>query len=747
MKKLRRSHNPPVIAENILKRLFPDGNEHTPLGDFEEVYFVIRNEKSALKADLWYWMQLLLSMKSYIAGIILWNMLMFNNYLKTALRNFYKQKTLSFINIFGLSVGLACSILITLYMKHEISYDKFHKNADNIFRITTEYTKSSFKIPKTPFAMGPALKNEFPEVVYSVRIIESFPFVSYEDKSFNEKKCFYADNEIFKMFTFPLSKGNQETALKDPNTVVLTKKISIKYFGEDDPIGKILKIKNSDHKVTGVLEEIPGNSHLQFEILISYATIDRGARDDGHRNSNDYTYILLSENCSVQNFEKNLEIYKNKYLDGELLQFRKYYLQPLKEIHLNSDFEFGLASQGNYNRIYLLSGIAFFILLIACINFINLSIGSSSVRIKEIGIRKVMGAVRSQLIRQFWGEVFLLTFFALISGLILARLSLSAFNTLAGRDISFYFNLSTLGLIAGLLLISGIIAGCVPALLLSSLKPAEIFGGKLKISDSGIFSKILIMIQFSLSIIFIISTIVINGQINYVKSRHNFLNGENVITIPLYSLYSVYKNNEKRNKVIETFKSNISNYGSIISASRSSYYCGYGGSTYGDNFEINGNKFYAEVYMTGYGYLKTFGLDLTEGRNFSSDFETDRKESILINETFAKELGWENPVGEKLQFKGHHMKRNPTIIGIVKDFHFEPLFLKIRPLILTIEPFLSNYFSIRIKADNLSDSIALIKTEWNKIFPEIPFDYTFLQDDMAELYNKEDKMGKIFGYS
>ena len=670
---------------------------------------------------------------------------MLKNYLKIAFRNLIRHKTFSLINISGLAIGMACCLLITIFVQDELSYDRFHENANRIYRIASEENRRGV-IANYPFVFSgipPILQSDYSEVLDYVRFDpRENVLISSEDKEFYEERLFYTDASVFDMFTFPLLKGDPKTALKEPYSLVLTQKMADKYFRGVDPVGQTLTVDNEkDYKITGVMENVPRNSHIKFDCLASIATLE--AQDPRYGKLwawNCYTYLLLPKDYSYPDLESKFPDFIRRHRGEKAVEAYTFYLQPLTRIHLHSHLGFEIEANGDIRYVYIFSAIAFFILLIACINFMNLSTARSAKRAKEVGLRKVLGAERSRLIKQFLGESLALSLVALPAAVALIELFLPAFNTLTGKELRIdYFGNSVvfLGLI-GILLFVGILSGTYPAFFLSAFRPAAVLKGRLKTgAGSSLFRKILVVVQFSISIVLIAGTIIITNQLDFIRDKKLGFDKDHVIVIP------VMRSGIGHN--FETFKRELLQSPNVQSVS---------GSTSVPSFVPTRSVFIPEGAEEGQrltlrnvlldiDFIQTFGMEIKEGRDFSRDFATDAKEAFIVNEAAVQEFGWESAVGKKLiDLEGPR----GSVIGVVKNFHFRSKHQKIEPLVFSLLPS-SRYvylISVKINPSNIRDTLSFLKSQWEKFSPEWPFEYFFLDDNYDRLYKSEERLRHVF---
>ncbi len=766
---------PPKIAELLLNRILPDESWETPLGDFEEYYNLLANKQGVGSAWCWYWGQVFKLMPEKIFNSIFWSITMFRNYLKTAVRNISKQKAFSLINIAGLSTGMTCCILLLFYINFELSYDKYHKNSGRIYRVAANFTNGGITsiLPCTPPPAGPALKRDFPEVINAVRFLPMpKSSVNYKDKSFYEEKIFFADNSVFDIFTFPIISGSSKNTLLTEFTAVITRETAEKYFGEENPVGKVMKINDRDsYTITGVIENLPENSHFTFDILCSFSTLNvqRGDQIENWSSALDYyTYILLQEKAAPNVLEQKFPVFMDTHMGSTLKSWSatmELFLQPLTSIHLHSNLEYEISGNSDIAYIFIFSVIAFFILLIACINFMNLATARSASRAREVGVRKVLGADRNKLIKQFLGESLIFSFISLAIALILVRLALPVLNSVSGSDFfpgtNFFSGMnSTSGfsgmqwLIPGffvLAVVVGLFAGSYPAFFLSAFQPVKTLQGSFKAgSGNAVFRNVLVFFQFFVSISLIISTGIIVKQLDYMKNRKLGFDKEHVVVLPFSDI------NVRRS--IKTLKNELKNYNRISGVAASFNVPGERpGAFYylPEGFAKNQSQI-METLNVDNDFIPSMGIELAAGRNFSHEFPADQRNSVIINETAAGRFGWTIVSGsEKNQITDYSPavgktisdgRSKKTVIGVLKDFHLTSLHKEIMPLYISSYRNYFNSISIRIKPGNISGTLNFIRGELKKIAPNSPFDYHFLDESFDRQYKADDKLSQIFKY-
>jgi putative ABC transport system permease protein len=680
---------------------------------------------------------------------------MLRHYLKIVFRSLKKHKGYSFINISGLAIGMAVCILIMMWVVNELSYDRFHEKADYIYRVTMDLEAgSTLHTPVTLTAVGPALVRDFPEVLQSTRILPpNRVAVKYEDKMFQETRVGYAENSIFDIFTLPFVSGDPKTALEAPYSVVITESMAKKYFGDEDPLGKILRLNNErDFAITGVVKNVPSNSHFIFNMLCSFQTFikEGDVQDDQWFDVRFFTYLLLDENVDPKKLEEKIPGFLDKYI-GEMIKASggsiRLSLQPLKRIHLYSDFERDMSANSDITYVYLFSGIALFVLLIAGINFINLSTARSATRAQEVGMRKTLGAVRSRLIGQFLGESLIYSILSMLLGMLLLKLSLPLFNSLIDRDLSINFLLAPWLIIAflGLAVVVGVFAGSYPAFFLSSFQPVRVLKGLLKVGASNSrFRRVLVVFQFAISIALIVSTLIVYKQIIFLKNTELGFNKAHVVAIP--------RMNDAIRKSYRSIRGELLSLPGVIDVGASDLVPSRGhlvASFLPEGFAEDQRQTMDYMNVDSH-YLPVMGMEIIAGRNFSEDLATDQDESILINETAAKKLGWKNPVGKRFVFRPPPGQEGETtyvsVIGVVKDFHMKSLREKIEPLVIFFDYDSLFTVSLRMTPGSAMFTLDLLKKKWSELDPNRPFNYFFLDDAYDSQYRREEQMKNITFY-
>jgi putative ABC transport system permease protein len=686
---------------------------------------------------------------------------MIKNYFKIAFRNLWRDKAFSVINIFGLAIGIASCLIIMLFVQNELSFDKYNEKIDRMVRVSFqgavqgEEMNESNVMPPT----AETLKTTFPEVEEATRLRDyGKPRLVYGDKLFKDDALAFIDTNFFEVFTLPFIKGDAKTALLQPNTMVVTRALATKYFGKEDPIGKLINFKDGQNaacKITGVIEDIPVNSHFQFDLFASMESLPESKSPDWMQ-SNYFTYLILQQGYDYKKLEAKLPQVVDKYIGPQMLQamgltiaeFRskgnniRLMLQPVKDIHLHSNFSYDLSKPGDIRYVYIFSAIAIFMLLIACINFMNLSTAAASKRSREVGIRKVLGSLKSALMKQFLLEAVLLTTIALIVAMVLVYAALPLFNKLADKELVFDFASQPL-LIPGLLLfllITGLLAGSYPAFYLSSFKPIAVLKGKSVSGTKSIRLRSgLVVFQFFVSIVLIVGTLVVYRQLSYIQNKKLGYEKDQVLILSETGMLGTKE---------KLFRQQLLSDSRVVSLSSSGYLPA--GPSNNNNFFVSTAEKTKQLiktlrYDVDENYISTLGIQLLSGRNFSKDFSTDST-GMIINETAASAFGWgERAIGKTISTTDNRGKKFAfSIIGIVKDFHFRSLHERISPLVMVLTAN-SGTTIVKVKPTDISGLLSSIKKSWNNLGAQEPLVYSFLDERFNDLYKSEQKIGLILG--
>lgn len=680
---------------------------------------------------------------------------MIKNYFKTAWRNLWRNKVFSAINILGLSTGLACCILMFLFIQNELSYDTYHVHAKNIYRLTSEAEGPNGKtnLAVTPAPWAPLMKKDYAEIKNYTRLLkaEKTDIGQPGQRHFYESELLYADSTFLDIFSVQLEKGNASKALQQPNSIILTSERARKYFGDADPIGKTLEVNSFvgrvNVQVTGVARKLPANSHFTFNSLVSLQTI--GDLSNFWAFHMFQTYVLLNDNSPAGDLEKKFPAFVNKYIinnpqaDGR----QDIHLQPLTAIHLHSNMVGELGINGDVTYIYVFSAVAIFILLIACFNFTNLSTARSLTRAKEVGLRKVVGADRQQLLHQFLGETTFFAFLSLLVAIVIALLVLPVFNQLSDRALHIDLSRNYALVIVLILLVTGVglLAGLYPALVLSAFKPVEVLKGKFFKGSKGLsFRKLLVTLQFIVSVTLIESTILVSRQLNFLQNKKLGFDKENVVVLTLPK--------DMDSARLVSFKASLLDEPSILSVAASS-------SIPGVNISVNQvndgsldlNKTYSmQMLWTDLDFVSMMKMKLLAGRNFAATHPTDKAEGFILNEEAVKKFGWKDPVhaiGKTIQWvRPNAVLKKGTVLGVVQNFNINPLKSAVQPLVMHYSPLRFQYLYVRFNQANAGKLTSLVEKKFNEFYPKQSFEYSFLDDNLDAMYKSEKQLGTIFGY-
>jgi putative ABC transport system permease protein len=718
----------------------------TIMEDMEDRYAFNKERNGLFLSGMIWTGKLLLILMTFFLNSCVWRMIMFINYLKITLRNIRKHKGYSIINIAGLAVGIACTIIVLLWVRDEVSFDRFHDKADQIYRVVCSTNEDGSPTNANgSFGIGPALKRDFPEVIETVRIRKMGQgverYIGYKNKKFYESGFFFTEPSIFAVFDFPLVRGDSTTALNEPNSMVLTEEMAKKYFGDEDPIGKAIEADPYNDgnlmlfRITGIAKNVPRKSHFHFDFLGSYSS----QKEDTENFSGffqHFTYLLLNSGSSFESLN-------SKLLDFIHRNWRKdpWYtisLQPLIDIHLHSRLNSEIEPTGSILYVYLFTAIALFVLAIACINFMNLTTARAIKRGKEVGIRKVVGARKKQLVHQFLGESFLLSLFSAVSAILVVVLTLPLFNRLTGKEITL-FSLANPTFVLGTTVIAlavGFLSGIYPAFFLSAFQPVNSLKSRTAHSASGaVLRKGLVIFQFTLSIGIIFGTLIVHKQMKYIQSRNLGYDKEQIMVIPL---------NKDLRQNYEGFRNELLKYPGIENITTSSYVPTRGSAHRSCRFEGNEDNLSQVIYFVDKEFVSTYGLTLLAGKSIRLPLSKDGTSEFLVSELTTREAGYPSPdeaVGKSVNFyeyKGH-------IAGVVKDINIYSLHRQPYSISYMVTPINNHdYLSIRIIPQNISETLGILRKTWQEMIPAYPLDYFFLDTSFEQMHISDKKMSEVF---
>ncbi len=674
---------------------------------------------------------------------------MYKNFLIVALRNLRRNKLNTLINILGLGTGIACTILSFLFIRNELSFDRFHKNLDSIYEVKMVLVLPigrAVSVPKAHTALD--IAGQFPEVIRAVRMEKQNSIVRLNDRIF-EEQALASDPSFFDMFTFPLKYAESPNPLLRPDSIVLTEPMAIKYFGAENPVGRTLSIRLADEftdfLVTGVLKEIPDSSSLDFDLLINLEKVYGETLNDPQKGESLTCFIQLEDRNQAKALQEKFKTTIDLPLQERYSKESGHVLQSLGSFHLRGEYgSYVLSQKSTISYSLILAAISLLVLTIACFNFMNLSIGKASTRIKEIGVRKVLGAQRKMLIKQFWFESLLHSFFSLMIGLTMAELFIPGFNRLSQKNLKLEIFSSEWNILfsIGLVFLVGIAAGSYPALFLSKFSSVDLFRGKMKLSRKSAFNRSLIVFQFAISIFLMVSTIFLNNQKTYMLNRDLGYNADQVVVLPLKNLATNFTKNAA---FVGVLKNKLLAYDTIQGVSGSTYNLSEGWmGTYLKR--ASGEPSLVVYNYVDQDFIPVLRMKLLEGRNFSEEYPSDREGSIIINESFARILGVESPLGHRLS-EFFTTKYDWEIVGVVEDFHSQSLHDPLLPAFLGMTKMDYNYVFIKVKGNKLQETIASIEKEFTALAPQIPFEYTFLDDDVARQYEREKHWVRMVEYA
>lgn len=730
---------------------------HSIIEDFEETFSEIRQSKGGFQAKYWYWSNALKSLAGYLKLIVSWRFFMLKNHLKIVYRNFIRYKLFSFINVFGLAIGLSVCMIISLWVLRELSYDRFHEKAHRIYRIERELFRdnSYSRWPITGGLYKQALIDDFPEIENAVRFWRREFAIKDHKNNVHRQRTFAVDNSVFEIFDFRLEKGDEQTALSDPMTVVLTRQNAWRYFGSADVVGKFLTFEwdgeQVDFKVTGILEEVPEKSHIHFDMLVSLASAPEEEFAEWRSNYL-YTYVLVSENTLKSDLEEKLKTFVTQRLEPhyrDLLflnqgigihKVLKMHLFPIVDIHLDPSVNWEVEPGGNISSVYIFSSIAVLILVIACLNFVNLSTARANKRAKEVSLRKTVGAAKSQLRGQFIQESVILAFVSLGFAFVMSSLFIEAYNGIFAENLSLSVLLlpSNLLFLIGATFLVGVLAGLYPAFYLTRFEPAEVIkGSSFAGTGKALFRRNMVIVQFSISIFLIIGLFTVQKQMKYIQTRSLGFDKENVVILPVRSR-QIAQN-------YHSFRNELKNNPQIVSVSASSEVPA--DSHYSNtNYRRLDSEEPVSLYLffIDYDYVGTYRMDILAGRTFSRDFSTDTVGTIVLNQAAARRFGWtpEEAVGKKLA--GPYSEGPAQVVGVIENFNYNSLRREVEPLALLLDPEYIRAISVRIQPGNFERTLSFIHEKWQNSFPGEQFEFSFLDYRINQLYASEKKMQKIF---
>ncbi|MFC1555797.1 ABC transporter permease [candidate division KSB1 bacterium] len=746
-----RKISPPKVASRILQSLSMYEELFDITLDLKEVFYDMAEEKGSFIAYLWFWMHTLKSLWFYLIFLFQSEAVMFKNYLKIAVRNLMRKKVHSFINISGLAVGLASCLLILLYIRFELSYDTYHKDAERIFRIAFKsITKYGIhELPSVPLPLLPVIEDNCPLIEYGARLSRSnSSIVIYEDKTFYEERCWFAGKAVFDILSVRIIVGDPSSALERADAVLLSENMSEKYFGGDDPIGKNMSIDGKYFTVSGVLENPRENSHMKFDFVASLASQKNDPAMTNWASQSCKTYIKLKESVDPAEVEFQINRIANDHINIDETEDRpevSYYLQPVSDIHLYSNLFDEAEAPGNPTHLYIFSVVCFLILITAWINYVNLSMVRSAERVKEVGMRKVAGATRRQLLFQFLNDSLLISLIAVIIAVIIVNVALPYFNDLIGLDLlaSGLLDPVILLLLFCFVVFTGLFAGSFPAIFLSGFDIVSILKGKITTRFHVSFlHKLLVVGQFSISIILIICTVMVYKQLSFMKEKSLGFEKEQILIIPTIPGESLYYITDKLNIIRNEFQKHPAVTGVAFSSNipggvRSGIYMG-------DSWERENSRVNHEVLYVDFDFIPLYNIKMAAGRFFQREYPADTVNGMVINETASKALGFnsaDKAVGQEIKGIG----RSRTVLGVAKDFHFEGLQSEVRPLAMKFYKDYLGVINLKIQIGNISETLSDIKNQWYTLFPGIPFSYFFLDTQFDRQYNSEEKLGRIFG--
>jgi len=736
-------HHPPRIGERLFRLLLPEEEEYMLLGDYEELYKDLAQRRGLLIADLWYWIQIVAVIPSTIWNSTKWSVVMIQNYLKIALRNLNRHKIYSGINILGLTLGLTCALLIFLYVRYEFSYDTFHKNAEYIYRIVLHqdhFYRGRNQAVILPAAFGPTIRDRIPEVRRICRIDDSSGLFKTEDRSFYERGMGLVDPDFLVMFDFPLIQGDPKSVLNEPFSLILSEEMATKYFGDENPVGRTINIDDRyEVTVKGIMRNMPENSYFDFDFLGSFSTLSilRGREEmQSWSNYNYLTFLQLDEGIDVPSVEKKVQAI---FEDRKASFMTHCELQGLKDIHFHNKALFEIGTTSDIRSVYILSTIGLAILLIACFNYINLATARASSRFREIGIRKVVGAHRRNLIRQFIGESLGITLVAFVFTVIVVLAVLPSFGAFMQRNIPLTFMIIPQNLIWLLCIFVtiGMAAGLYPALLLSSFRPSLILRSATQTTTGrkSALRNALVILQFVITTMLITSTFITRKQIDYIRNSDLGYEKESVLTFPV-------SRTRKNPQVIKQELQQFHNIRDATLSSQSPATITNAGLPDWEGKQTEDDIAFFRLYIDE-NFLDFYGIPVTLGSKFSIHHITNPERAIILNETAVRTTGWADPIGKRI-YDGSDDEEGKTVIGVVKDFHFASLHIPIAPLMIMTNPDDYDVISLKVDPNNIAATIQFLNEKWKTYTSTLPFNYTFLEDRLNRMYRSEHRLYQGF---
>jgi len=667
---------------------------------------------------------------------------MFKNLLKTAFRHIRKHLGYSLLNILGLTLGISSALFLIIYVSDEISYDRYHENADRIYRVSSKITETddqfTWNVAQIPF--GPQVVQDYPEVQSFVRFI-NMPraLYKYEDQEFIEENFYYVDSTLFDIFSYKILRGEVRSAIKDPGKIVLTETAAARYFGDEDPVGKTLTTGDNTFEVTGVIGDVPFNSHFRFDAVAARNNLPKQIGSWG--NFGVFTYLLLPHDVDVEAFETKMQGMYDAHMKtifGPLEITIEYIMEPITRIHLYSTNPGEPEPTGSITYVYIFGIIALFLVLIAAMNYMNLATARSSGRAREVGLRKVVGSRRAPLVVQFLSESVVLTVISLIISVILLLILLPKFNLLAGKsfDVSILYSPVVIISAIGVILIAGIIGGSYPAFFLSRFSPVTVLKGEITQGSAGsLFRKILVVIQFTVSVVMIICTLVVFRQLNYLKSMDQGFDQENVLTLQL---------NQNMVRKYPVLKQTLLDNNDIKYVTSTNTPLGQGSGKVIFNVETDQGMAQRGVNfaVVDHDFVDALGIKIVEGRDFQQDMPSDTLTGVIVNETLANRMGWSEPIGKKVELGDENTIR-ARVIGVMADYHQTGMYNEIESLLLVYRE-LGNIIYVKLSGNNMEQTLSFIETKWKEVFPDQPYLYTFLTERFNRQFEADEKRGLIF---